>query len=630
MGRREWPRPMVQVVPWLLEVRPQPDPHSRCLREAPAVLQCPDNITTWEITLLAYVSLEPEGGRSHPSHRRRRSCQPLALRHEAHWRADRPPPPPVFVPLSEVEAEGGGEVSVAFPGPSNDRGSLTTMLTRDGFRLGMWSRRNLTSADPRIARPSAPGECGHLQSREYIATDLGSDLEFVNQHFGEALASGSSLTKNSAKLASIAVQVQPLLAAFSAPSWETVLESRFHPLFDEFSTAGAKAGCLGDAVALAASEPWIEGISSGKFFIKVCKEFVRSKFKASKLREMKLHAKIFDAFLQARGIHAHYTPPPRPAAVFNGCPRCLALALHVACNGKARARRGVGDGGLRHRAADLHRGCPDDVGVLVAGSAKTTMEALRSFSVVLKAAGPECKCPASLARKRLDCLGAGRLTLLREKMYGCTFGKTIIFNIIALIQASSKDEVAATKLDRAVEIVRDSRLPALTPAQASGADGRLCQCNALVDMSFVESLEEGLCLVAEALRLFSAPAAENASRSFHIFPRELVSPVSFYDECFCVYLEALLPATSIGRLIRPQESDTSNDGPEVGFLDMGQTLASRIVDEEPMAKFAGQISNFALGLPSYLSPPEGFCKPSGTLRRTFRRTSPCASPSPRR
>ena len=182
---------------------------------------------------------------------------------------------------------------------------IVTMLSKNGCRLGVLvdstsCTNNAALEDwtrSRIYRPSAPEVPTIGQNRKYLHTTSTDDIARLNSLFhldlplplvADELASAAPALQTALRKRLEALQklTQPLLERFAdGNSWEVLKESGFTQLATKWDVLTTDANADGDQDVGESSGLWREAIVSGKLFVKLYREYLKSNRKQAKLVE---------------------------------------------------------------------------------------------------------------------------------------------------------------------------------------------------------------------------------------------------------------------------------------------------------------------------------------------------------
>jgi hypothetical protein len=249
------------------------------------------------------------------------------------------------------------------------------------------------------------------------------------------------------------------------------------------------------------------------------------------------------------------------------------------------------------------------------------------YRVFLEAAMEQTTIPPSVARKALAHLGSQRMSVLKKKIYESEFGKQLVSATNNYIQVHAKDEVAIGKVTRASSILKDARVPnlVLSGVQEGLSDARIVNFGMVVDMSCIECLGESLCLVAEAIKLFTPASLDAHCEQLKEWAVSIVRALVFFDECTSIFLQALKSKGEFGEVLFPSMAGGMDmDGPgavkgEVivaAVASISEDFADHTIDDMPMKAFAERLTNFCGGLPQVVRAHLDVDKHVETIRTT--------------
>ena len=169
---------------------------------------------------------------------------------------------------------------------------------------------------------------------------------------------------------------------------------------------------------------------------------------------------------------------------------------------------------------------------------------LDAFRVVVQSAIEGSTAVASVAKKAMARLKEQHLAVYLEKLLETDFFKAVMAVVTNLVQVSAKDEVARSKLQRAVEILADTRLPRMVAPSMEGdmAETRIVNVGMVMDSSCIECLIESLCLVVEATKLWTVASMEASVHEVREWAEKAMGKLCFYNHA--VWLLFASPAQS--------------------------------------------------------------------------------------
>jgi hypothetical protein len=172
---------------------------------------------------------------------------------------------------------------------------------------------------------------------------------------------------------------------------------------------------------------------------------------------------------------------------------------------------------------------------------------------------------------------------------------SVLSSVGCALQASSKDVLAAKKFSRALEILTEAELPHTRVSQ--GTDGvetlEICHFNRVVDNTALESLEESLALISEALGIWSSQTAELRSKELQDWCEAFDKSLRFLDACLQLHAYALC--------VEGEVVWTAAELPSASqLLDLSTSLNESFVDGSPLAALAATFAGFVQKLPERL------------------------------
>jgi hypothetical protein len=131
---------------------------------------------------------------------------------------------------------------------------------------------------------------------------LPDDSSVLADHFGQftVMKAEAALviaqSKTHVKFESLRCVVQPLLNEFKTALWTSANESSFTGYLAKISGVHAEASSLGERDLISQAETLTEGLSAGKMFLKLNREYTKSNYKQTKLIAMGVHLQKFREF----------------------------------------------------------------------------------------------------------------------------------------------------------------------------------------------------------------------------------------------------------------------------------------------------------------------------------------------
>ena len=222
------------------------------------------------------------------------------------------PGPFAVVPIADIHS---GQVDIERSAFGNTN-AMVTIHGAGGDRLGMLVNMVIApTSSSLISRPLDSQGMGSLLSRQSLSTVLNADKEYITTHCRTVPSSGSSSSslvvadsavKENFKASKLEVKFAlsernptTLCAHFSLEAWATVKESAFTAHIGKMQSMFHEASMSGEDKVIRKSEVWVSGLSNGKQFVKLYREYCKTVHgKAQKLAEMFEPVKQFKVFLQ--------------------------------------------------------------------------------------------------------------------------------------------------------------------------------------------------------------------------------------------------------------------------------------------------------------------------------------------
>ena len=627
-------------------------------------LQNSTNMAEWELVLLAFLSLsmEDHGKITSPMVFERVKCIRFILKLTGVMAGNF-----VVVPLQDIEA---------MPGFCPDPSALVTIRSATSDRLGVVVPEILMKLrGSLVSRPTSSACPPPLPSRQCISTSSEADLDLIASRWGckgqsSAASEGilkfedsfptptKSMGRLENKFHAVAIQPMKLCEGFQFETWVNVKESQFtlvlsklHGLHDEASVAGVKK-------VIDLCEVWIAGLSGGKVFLKLNRDYTKSNSKQSKLMEMldpltkfcdfitntlnfevspsiglmllkmRFHDKAstvtdfkgimhiplkYIFFLGLEGLMKRACAPEEAGTLHGQATmpsispdawlramlfRSLASALRGADLDKATVT--AGDMYIDiSTCKDMLEECQETMSPL-----DSLLEDLGHMHIVFAAV---CE-PAKVLASELG-LGLRHLEVIRMKdvyvaMQETETGRAVLAGAKCLLQENAKDAVADEKLHIALKNLEDHRLPNLTTTSDGSTDGEVLNFRMLSDMSVVDVLEESLGHVEECFQLWSRVAVERRTAAINNWLEKLTSTIIFYDECLATFVQALTAVGQFGELLWTSPSTSVPTAEHVNseiasFVALREVFEEHAIDEDPLAAFYERACEFAKSIPDH-------------------------------
>jgi hypothetical protein len=159
--------------------------------------------------------------------------------------------------------------------------------------------------------------------------------------------------------------------------------------------------------------------------------------------------------------------------------------------------------------------------------------------------GSKDSVPAGSVREALNTINtAPRFEVVKAALVATELGKTLLSGCSVLLQLGAKDNAAAIKLTRALEILQEGSMPKATAAagqEEGDMDASVSNFEMVADMAVAEIMTESFELFDEALALLSPSRLDDMKPRVRKYLDLLFENLRFLDECLCVFVRALLP-----------------------------------------------------------------------------------------
>ena len=549
-----------------------------------------------------------------------------------------------------------------------DPRALTTVRTTQGDRLGMFVAMDLLSVrGPAVCRPLLPGLHQALNSRAFLSTELQTDMEFMRDRFGADFQSSAiadaasvlaSMTKLETKFECYRVAALEVLKTFTESSWESVKESTLTKPLHNINSVLSEASATGEGEVIKSAQAWVVGLMKGKTFLKLHRDWIKANHRHDRLLGLSDSLQAFRTFLtNVTNLQCspsfdllHFktsffdrTTNPAEAlststaldhiikgglqTVFvrmksNYVPGCLVKKVSPEAWLRSMLVKALGitlaveapegPSSTDARAQILL----DDVRAVLALLAKITEDTSVSFReltvdlqhlvALLRGVCDPSELTGTETDDALKALEDVRLAQVKTDLSSSETGKAILAANSCLLQASSKDICATGKLELAIKILMDERLPMLVidNAKIEGLpDASVRNFAELSEMAVMDSLEESLQHVVEAFRLWSAGQACKHAVGISQWVQRLCGNLKFYDECLSVLLQGIV-AVGMGKMWWPSADDFEEewtlDDELAGFKLLQPAFQKHVVDETPLDDFIPHLVKFLAGMPEGL------------------------------
>lgn len=551
------------------------------------------------------------------------------------------------------------------PGFDVDPNALVTVRDGGRNRVGVLVPADFTRATPG-AMSRAPTSL-LLNNRTAIMADKPEDRQLLFEKIGlgnsasaehalVALDSSATLsprlTRFQARMEATKTASRMIIENFATDHWEAVKESSLTNLLGKFGDFHSEAASHGHSEDAASALEWHSGLGSGKLFLRLHREYSKTKSKLEKFREF---AQPLDDFVQFL-VRMHIQPAPTFKLLW------LRSLLHEAVATKKTIGAGVTTAlahGLGETLSEVERRAPsamagvrfsgdawlrsvlqrsfgerlqmiDNMGVAegakeLTGDLKTTIALLQGDSrvsvlcavaiedfgfVALTVEASLVPCPISPARvaEALRVLENNRLAGFLRPLTNTSFGKGVIDTATAVMQVSEKDSAGDEALARAHSILMDARMPMLkvssAPLGATTPQIVVQNAGLILDMSIADMLQESLGCAIEALSLWTPGRVLEMNDKIIDWAKQVMKSLSFYDCALSLHLEAVTTAAGAMQLLgcKPTADDdfevdgiVGNDSRASSIVELGTLVDEKSVDEAPLARFAKALRSFFLG-----------------------------------
>lgn len=238
---------------------------------------------------------------------------------------------------------------------------------------------------------------------------------------------------------------------------------------------------------------------------------------------------------------------------------------------------------------------------------ESVLDDLRHLATLLAASADPVGVVASELSSALHHVETIRLRVVSEALSAGDFGKAILASAKVLLQESSKDAIGDENMALAMRVLEDHRLPTLNASSTESVnDAEVVNFHMLSNMAVVDTLNESVCNVEEALDMWSRSHTERMCPSINEWLEKIGSTTFFYDECLVTLLQALTAEGKFGDALRASRGTTLE--PEVllkqevdSFGELVALLETHSIDETSLLEFYDRMLGFIANLPSFLN-----------------------------
>ena len=460
-----------------------------------------------------------------------------------------------------------------------------------------------------------------------------------------------------------------LMGVFASDDWQSFKESSLKGSLAAVSQFLCNAGTEGHGDIYEEAQQWVSRLSSAKKVLSVLREHNKMKKnpqgKLSELAEpfLKLEdvlrglgvkpAASFKLFaLRANLYHQSVESRSMRAAFQVAIDRGLANAFEASPSpegSKARSPSaslwlrsvlaeilkptfpsgGAGESAL-HYALQFH-----DELQAVRGSLEVAFEQsapaeffedLNGVCIVLRGLFSSDKPAATSMKIALERINSSELHGVREVLRLWPVWQSALLAAAGLVQASSKDGLADSKMARAVAILEDGRLPHLSEdepgEEAEGAEavrsGTVCDAGMMVNGTVHDAVEESLSHMSEAAALWSDVHAESKGTAAKGWADSVVGLLTGHGELQWLSLSGRLRKAG---LIGCEASNTPGAVSQTAWDQLVRDLEEFVADEELDLKLCKTVqrcfAGFRPGLKTILG-VEALTAQVNTLEESFR------------
>lgn len=580
--------------------------------------------------------------------------------------------PSVVVPIFDLN-EASLQAAVCDPN------LLVNMVIGGKQSLGLFVEQDLAASGGTILRPLNGFPC--MPSWQLLNTVLPKDSSALAEHFG-ALAGEVQFTvkkeeatlviaqsKTQVKFEALRCVVQPLLNQFKTALWTSAKESSFTGYLAKISAVHAEASSQGDRDLISQAEAWIEGLSAGKQFLKLNRDYTKSTFKQPKLIAMGVHLQKFREFALKEGQVVFYdtlellwhkvvffdTVARDPAEGSPSLPLACGLQV-IFANGLAKiftvsgatpsASSSSGCAATLSMSAWLRspifKVCCDSIMAMKPDEVDTAATALladidaslqllqskveelpdlvemiedhRDFATILRCTCNAAEALASDVGAALQKVNMLRFAPIKAALHESDAGKVLLSAATCALQLSAKDSCGDFKLSLASKILNDPRLPSLMLTPEDGIDGCIQNFSLISGLGVIDILEESQAHVMESITLWSSARLEQQCGGLRTWLDDVMKVVLFCDESLSLYLDATVVSGKLAEILLGDGSEWSMQDELAAIQELSSRLEKDDVEEEPFQLFLESFCKFLHSLPDVIKRKVSFVDDVALLR----------------
>jgi hypothetical protein len=438
---------------------------------------------------------------------------------------------------------------------------------------------------------------------------------------------------------------RPLLQPLSDEGWRDVKEAGFTKILKEFGAIFAESSANGETAVLEQAKVWMNGFTAAKKFIALHRDMIKRKTQEgpkgsiAKLVEIAEPARDVLKFLQdvlktvpAPSLQVLFyraeffaslgcqSPIGSVNAAFNRLVDLgLAAFLAKPREGPATAARLNPNVWLRSAFLEvmaanfktkLEKESPaarvaamyDDVDAIQRTLKKASLlkdlpdfaEDIEAFRQALGVVVQGVSGKTSSLHGAVQRIMGEAFEVFRSSLTGNEPWNLVLSTAANVCQTGAKDGLADQKLGRAVAILEDDRLPKVVANPNAGqeasddAGDTVVNFELITDMTVLESFDESLVLVMEALQTWTPFRRENQMEAVNAWVQKMLERVRFVDECSYLWLRCICDR---GGLHEVKSCGTLGDALWQLLRQLGLILQQKAMDEQPLLDFVGRFRN---------------------------------------
>ena len=581
--------------------------------------------------------------------------------------------PSVVVPIFDLN-EAGLHAAVCDPK------LLVNMRIGKNTCLGLFVEQDLTASGGSILRPVNGVAC--LPPWQVLKTMLPEDSWALSEHFGAVAGEmqftmkkedtdlGIGHSKTQLRFQALRGLVQPLLNQFKTALWISAKEASFTGYLAKIAGVHAEASGLGERDLISQAEAWTEGLSAGKMFLKLNRDYSKSKLQnTEKFLAMGVHLQKFREFAvkesqvsfyhtlellwhkvvfhesEARGL-AEDSPK---LAVTGGLQVIFANGLSKIFQGSSAipsASSASGGAATLSMSAWLRspifQVCCESIMAIKADEVdKVATELLADIDASLQllqskvAELPDLaemiedhrdlatilRCTCNVAETLASDVGAAlqkvnmlRFAPIKTALVESDAGKAFLSAATCALQLSAKDSCGDVKLTLASKILHDDRLPSLVLTDEDDSDGCIKNFSLISGLGIVDIFEESQTHVMEAITLWSSARLEQQAGGLRAWVHDVVKVVLFCDEALSLYLEATVDRGKLSVILHGDVQEWSMQDELAAIQELSSRLEKDDVEEEPFQLFLESLCEFLHSLPDVIRRKVSFEEDVALLR----------------